>query len=167
MKNENLKNILINKENRKRGVVINFDNNNYILSLNNTILEYDEDTWKNIVKENNIFIKPKYPVKLLKYLKSNGADRNIVHNNEFLRLFNKFENNLLNKGYSLEDIINNNIFIQNEVIYNKSEEENISYKIENGNLVFKEYGKNLKHTVLYQDEGRNISNITEPILKRK
>ena len=34
-----------------------------------------------------------------------------------------------------------------------------------GNLVFKEYGKNLKHTVLYQDEGRNISNITEPILK--
>ena len=34
-----------------------------------------------------------------------------------------------------------------------------------GNLVFKEYGKNLKHTVLYQDEGRNISNITEQILK--
>ena len=164
LKNENLKNILINKENRKRGIVINFDNN-YILSLNNTVLGYDEDTWKNIVKENNIFIKPKYPVKLLKYLKSNGADRNIVHNNEFLRLFNKFENNLLNKGYSLEDIINNNIFIQNGVIYNKSEGENISYKIENGNLVFKEYGKNLKHTVLYQDEGRNISNITEPILK--
>ncbi len=165
LKDENLKNILINKDNRKRGVVINFDNNNYILSLNNTVLEYDEDTWKNIVKENNIFIKPKYPVKLLKFLKSNGADRNIVHNNEFLRLFNKFENNLLNKGYSLEDIINNNIFIQNGVIYNKSEGENISYKIENGNLVFKEYAKNLKHTVLYQDEGRNISNITEPILK--
>ena len=51
LKDENLKNILINKDNRKRGVVINFDNNNYILSLNNTVLEYDEDTWKNIVKE--------------------------------------------------------------------------------------------------------------------
>lgn len=31
--------------------------------------------------------------------------------------------------------------------------------------MFKEYNKNLKHTVLYQDEGRNISYITEPILK--
>ncbi len=165
LKDENLKNILINKENRKRGLVIHFDNTNYILSLNDTVLEYDEDRWKNIVKENNISIKSQYPVKLLKYLKSNGADRNIVHNNEFLRLFNKFENNLLNKGYSLENIINNNLFIQDGVIYTKSEGENISYKIENGNLVFKEYGKNLKHTVLYQDEGKNISYITEPILK--
>lgn len=165
LKNENLKSILINKESRKRGLVINFDNNNYILSLNDTVLEYDEDTWKNIVKENNIFIKPHYPVKLLKYLKSIGADRNILHNNEFLRLFNKFENYLLNKGYSLEDIINNNIFIQDGVIYTKLEGENVSFKIENGNFVFKEYGKNLKHTVLYQDEGRNISYIIEPILK--
>lgn len=157
LKDENLKSILINKDNRKRGLVINFDNNNYILSLNDTVLEYDEDTWKNIVKENNIFIKPQYPVKLLKYLKNSGADRNIVHNNEFLRFFNKFENNLLKKGYSLEDIINNNIFIQDGVIYTKSGNNSISYKIENGNLVFKEYNKNLKHTVLYQDEGRNIS----------
>ena len=165
LKDENLKSVLINKENRKRGVVINFDDNNYIFSLNSTVLEYDKDTWKNIMKENNIFIKPQYPVKLLKYLKNNGADRNIVHNNEFLKLFNKFENDLLNKGYSLEDIVNNNIFIQNGVIYTKSGNDNISYKIENGNLVFKEYNKNLKHTVLYQDEGRNISYITKPILK--
>lgn len=165
LKDENLKNVLINKENRKRGVVINFDDNNYIFSLNPTVLEYDKDTWKNIVEENNIFIKPQYSVKLLKYLKNNGADRNIVHNNEFLKLFNKFEKNLLNNGYSLEDIINNNIFIQNGVIYTKSGNDSISYKIENGNLVFKEYNKNLKHTVLYQDEGRNISYITEPILK--
>ena len=85
----------------------------------------------NIVKENNIFIKPQYPVKLLKYLKNSGADRNIVHNNEFLRFFNKFENNLLKKGYSLEDIINNNIFIQDGVIYTKSGNNSISYKIEN------------------------------------
>ena len=96
LKDENLKSVLINKENRKRGVVINFDDNNYIFSLNSTVLEYDKDTWKNIMKENNIFIKPQYPVKLLKYLKNNGADRNIVHNNEFLKLFNKFENDLLN-----------------------------------------------------------------------
>ena len=44
LKDENLKSILINKDNRKRGLVINFDNNNYILSLNDTVLEYDEDT---------------------------------------------------------------------------------------------------------------------------
>ncbi len=109
-------------------------------------------------------IKQKYQVKLLKYLKNNGADRNIVHNNEFLRLFNKFETKLLMDGKSLEDIRDNYVFIQDGMIFTKIDDSNISYKIENGNLVIKEYKKNLKHTVLYQDEGRNISYITEDIL---
>ena len=86
LKDTNLRNILINKENRKRGVVISFNGRNYIFSLSPNSLEYGEEEWKKKVEENYIFIKPQYPVKLLKYLKSNGVDRNIVHNNEFLRL---------------------------------------------------------------------------------
>ena len=41
--------VLINKDNRKRGLVINFDNNNYILSLNDTVLEYDEEVVKEAI----------------------------------------------------------------------------------------------------------------------
>lgn len=165
LKDTNLRNILINKESRKRGVVISFNGRNYIFSLSPNSLEYGEEEWKKIIEENHIFIKPQYPVKLLKYLKSNGADRNILHNNEFLRLFNKFENYLLNNGQSLEDIRDNNVFIQDGMIFIKCGNKNISFKIENGNLTIKDYKKNLKHTVFYQDEGKNISYITEEILK--
>lgn len=165
LKDTNLRNILTNKENRKRGVAISFNGRNYIFSLSPNSLEYSEEDWKKIVEENHIFIKTQYPVKLLKYLKNNGADRNIVHNNEFLRLFNKFENYLLNNDQSLEDIRDNNVYIQDRMIFIRLGDNNISFKIENGNLVIKDYKKNIKHTVLYQDEGRNISYITEDILK--
>lgn len=165
LKDTNLKNILINKESRKRGIYISFNGKNYIFTLSPKSLEYDEKEWKKIVEENHIFIKPQYPVKLLKYLKNNGADRNIVHNNEFLRIFNKFENYLLNNGQSLENIKKNNVFIQSGIIFIQFEDNSISFKIENGNLVIKDYKKNLKHIVFYQDEGRNISYKTEEILK--
>ena len=117
------------------------------------------------MKENNIFIKPQYPVNLLKYLKSEGADRNIVHNNEFLRLFSQFERELLNSGHTLEDIIKNNIYIKDDAIYTNTNGNIISYKIDNENLVIKDYMKNLKYTVIYQDEGRNILYKQNEILK--
>ena len=165
LKDNKLNNILRNKESRKRGIVINCNGKNYIFSLNSETLELNDAEWKKVVEENNIFIKPYYPVKLLKYLKSNGADRNIVHNNEFLRIFNKFEHYLLDKGQTLEDIRDNNVCIQKDMIFINWGDNSISFKIENGNLVIKDYVKNLKHTVFYQDEGKNISYKTESILK--
>lgn len=165
LKDNKLKNILINKENRKRGIVINFNGKNYIFSLNSEALEFNDIEWEKVVEENKVFIKPHYPVKLLKYLKNNGADRNIVHNNEFLRIFNKFENYLLNNDQTLEDIKDNNVYIQKDMIFINWGDNSISFKIEDGNLVIKDYIKNLKHTVFYQDEGRNISYKTESILK--
>lgn len=165
LRDKNLKDILINKENRKRGIVINFNGKNYIFSLSSNSLKYDDKQWSKLIEKNNIFIKPQYPVKLLKYLKSNGADRNIVHNNEFLRLFNKFEKYLLNNSQSLEDIKDNNVFIQDGMIFIQYKDKSISFKIENGNLVIKDYKRNLKHIVFYQDEGRNITYKTEDIIK--
>ena len=64
---------------------------------------------------------------------------------------------MLNNGQSLEDIRDNNVFIQDGMIFIRFGNNNISFKIENGNLTIKDYKKNLKHTVFYQDEGRNIS----------
>ena len=165
LQNLELSNIFKSSENRKRGRVISINGRNYIFSLNENTLQYDDEQWQKIIKENNIFVKPEYPVQLLKYIKNNGADRNIVHNNEFLRLFNKFETALLNSGKTLEDIKNDNISIQGDMILTKFGNNYISYKIENGHLVVKDYGKNQKHIIFYGDEGRNITYKTEPILK--
>ena len=160
-----LANILKSTEARKRGRVIKFNGKNYIFSLSQGTLEYNDNEWRELIEKNNIFVKPEYPVQLLKYLKQNGADRNIVHNNEFLRLFNKFETTLLNSGKALEDIANNNIRIQEDMILTRFGNKYISYKIEDGHLVVKDYGKNLKYIVFYEDEGRDISYRTGPILK--
>lgn len=160
-----LENILASSNSRKRGRVINFNGKNFVISLNKDTVEYDDSEWKEKVKENNIFIKPEYPVKLLKYFKTNGADRNIVHNNEFLRLFNKFETILLKSGKTIEELKEENVFIQKDMILTKIGNKYISYKIEDGNLVIKDYLKNNKHIVFYDDEGRSITSRTEPILK--
>lgn len=165
LQNLELSNILKSSENRKRGRVISINGKNYIFSLNEHTLQYDDKQWQQIIKENNIFVKPEYPVQLLKYIKNNGADRNIVHNNEFLRLFNKFETALLNSGKTLEDIKNDNISIQGDMILTKFGNNYISYKIENGHLVVKDHGKNQKHIIIYEDEGRNITYKTELILR--
>jgi len=165
LQNSELATVLESSENRKRGRVINFNEKNYIFSLNQNTLEYDDEEWKKIIKENNVFVKSQYPVQLLKYIKANGADRNIVHNNEFLRLFSKFETALLNSGKTLEDIKNDNIIIQGDTILTKFGDKYVSYKIEDGNLVVRDYKNNHKHIVFFEDEGRNISHKTEPILK--
>ena len=165
LQNTELADILTSTETRKRGRVINFNGKNYIFSLSQGTLEYNDYEWRELIEKNNIFIKPEYPVQLLKYLKANGADRNIVHNNEFLRLFNKFETALLNSGKTLEDIKNDNICIQEDMILTRFRNKYISYKIEDGHLVVTDYGKNLKYIVFYEDEGRDISYRTEPIIK--
>ena len=165
LKDVELANVLRSRETRKRGRVINFNGNNYVFSLNETSLEYDEDEWEKIVKENKIFIKPKYPVQLLKYLKCSRADRNILHHNEFLRMFNKFETALLSMGKSIEDIKKDNILIQGDMILIKFNNKYISYQIEDGHLVIKDYSRNLKHIVFYLDEGRDIFYKTEPIMR--
>ena len=161
---ERLDNVLTDRENRRRGRVVNFNGKNYIFALNKNVFICNDTEWKDIIEKNNIFIKPEYPVQLLKYLKENGADRNIVHNNEFLRLFNKFETALINKGKSIEEIKTENVIIQDEIILTKFGEKYISYKIENGNLVVKDFEKNIKYIIFYEDEGRKISYRTEKIL---
>lgn len=165
LKDEKLNQIMPAEDTRKRGFVFSFKGQNYIFSLGSTALKYSDEEWKKIIDDNNIFIKQQYPVQLLKYLKSNNADRNILHNNEFLRLFSEFETSLLEQGIDIETIKKEYIFIQDGVIYTRSGENMVSYKIEDGNLVIKNFSQNLKTTVYYKDEGRNISYKTEPILQ--
>ena len=165
LKNQELGNILNSSETRKRGRVIKFNGENYIFSLNPDTLKYEDEEWNKIVEENNIFIRPKYPVRLLNHLRTSGADRNIIHNHEFLRLFSKFETSLLKSGKQLEDIQKENVLIQEGTILTRFGNNYISYQIEDGNLAVCDYEKNLKYTVFYEDEGRNVHYETTQILK--
>jgi len=163
IKDENIRRILETEEERKRGVVISCDERNFLFSLNSKTLEYTNEEWNKIISENRIFIKPRYDVKLLKYLKENGVDRNIVHNNEFLRLFGKFEKSLMDRGFDLETI-KKHIVIRDGMILTKLRDKNILYRIEDKNLVVEDYKRNIKHVIFYKDEGRDIYYEVEPIL---
>lgn len=165
LKDQNLIKMLEGTDTRKRGRVISFNGQNYIFSLGDVALKYNDDEWQRVIEENSIFIKPYYPVQLLGYLKGNGVDRNVLHNNEFLRLFRKFELDLLRQGKDLETIKRENIFIQGSTLFTQLRGQIISYKIEDGNLSIRDYKKNLKQVVYYRDEGRDISYQVEPILK--
>ena len=99
--NKELDLILDKKDKRNRGVAINTGNKYFIMGLNPLFKEYNTNEWNDIVNENKIFVRPKFNVILLNYLRENGADRNIIHNNEFLRLFSIFEKNLIKNGKKL------------------------------------------------------------------
>lgn len=163
IKDKNLKEMFKTEEERKRGVVISYGEKNFVFSLGPKTLEYSNEEWNSVISKNSIFIKPWYDVKLLKYLKNNDADRNILHNNEFLRLFGKFEKNLMDRGCDLETI-KKYIVIRKGMILTKLGDKNILYRIENKNLIVEDYKRNIKHVVFYKDEGRDIYYKLEPIL---
>ena len=81
--NQELDSLLDKKKKRHRGVIIKVGNKCFIIGLNTLFKEYSNNEWNEIADKNKIFIRPKFNVLLLEYLKKNGADRNIVHNNEF------------------------------------------------------------------------------------
>lgn len=159
--------ILDKKDERNRGVAIKANNRYFIVGLNSYFKEYNSNEWNDIVNENKIFVRPKFNVMLLDYLKKNGADRNIVHNNEFLRLFSIFEKHLIKSGKKIEDIIRDNLVIRNGAILTKADGERILYKIEDYNLVVEDYTRNIKDRILFQDEGRNIQHKKEKLLTKK
>ena len=162
--NKELDSILDKKNKRNRGVAIKVGNRYFIMGLNSLCKEFNNNEWNDIVNENKIFIRPKFNVILLDYLKKNGADRNIVHNNEFLRLFSIFEKRLIRNGEKIEQIIENNLTIRDGKILTKVNGERFLYKIENYNLVVEDYSHNIKDTILFQDEGRKITHKKERIL---
>lgn len=162
--NQELDSLLDKKKKRHRGVIIKVGNKCFIIGLNTLFKEYSNNEWNEIADKNKIFIRPKFNVLLLEYLKKNGADRNIVHNNEFLRLFSIFENRLIKRGKNVAEIIENNLTIRDGKILTKIDGERILYKIEGYNLVVEDYSHNIKETILFQDEGRTIIHKKEFLL---
>ena len=155
IKDDKLRNVLKEEEIRKRGVIFRFKDKNYIFSLKpECYLKVEEKELNELVEKNNIYIRPLYPVRLLRYLREAGANRNIIHHNEFLRLFNIFEKKMIRDGYDLEEM-KKYIEIKDNQIITKYD-GNVEYQIENGNLVVCDLANKLKITVIYQDEGRNI-----------
>lgn len=167
IKDERLKKLFeTENENRKRGVFFRANGNNYIISLNpNEYLKLNDSKWDSLVKDNNIFVRPVYFVKLLPYLKkNNGTDRNIVHHNEFLKSFSKFEHEMLEDGFDYEEI-KKHIFMTEKSITTEYKDNRTRYEIEDGNLVIYDENKKIKRTVLYEDEGRKIEYLDEELEK--
>ena len=64
IKNQELKEIFKSGRTRKRGIAVRFKNKNYIFSLNSKSLIYEDEEWESLVKENGIFIKKDYILKI-------------------------------------------------------------------------------------------------------
>ncbi|MDO5557203.1 MAG: hypothetical protein Q4G05_03050 [Clostridia bacterium] len=158
IKDKRIKSIFKNEKNmeRKRGIVYVWDEKVYLNSLEGEFLKIEKKDWENIKKDNNIFCKKYYEVKSLNYLKENNADRNIIHNNEFLRIFNNIEKKMLENGVPKEKI-KDYIYLNSKVIQVKQKNiGNIKFYIEEENLIIQDELKKEKNSVIYQDEGRNI-----------
>ena len=76
--NKELDLILDKKNKRDRGVVIKIGDKCFIIGLNVLFKEFSNNEWKEIVNENKIFVRPKFNVILLDYLKKNKKNKIIT-----------------------------------------------------------------------------------------
>lgn len=155
IKNKKLLSFFKSCENRKRGVMVNLDDLNYIYTFGtNDFLKLTQENWNSLVKENNIFIKEVYHVKMLQSMKNYGVDRNLLHHSEFLRLFSLIEKNSEKNNINLLEYVK-----LDETFVEVNYERRLKFFIENNTLAILDIEKNEKFNVEYSDEGRKINYI--------
>ena len=70
LQNTELTNILTCTETRKRGRVINYNGKNYIFSLSQGTLEYNDYEWERTYREKQYFCQTRIPSTIIKIFKS-------------------------------------------------------------------------------------------------
>lgn len=104
-KNIDLTKLDFNNSGRYRGLIIADDNDIYLFPVENNYKKYKIDEWNYLVKKNNIMINT-YPfVENMSKLKDYEIDRNILHNRQFLKVFNYYENLCKQNGGNILDFI--------------------------------------------------------------
>lgn len=151
IKNNSLIQILDDNAERKRGIILQF-NDKYVLfsEFSDLYLDLKNEEWGKIQKDNNVFVRKSVRIGLYKYLNELELEPNILDHREFLRIFSMIEKEILNEGMNPKDyvkVINKDKLVVN---YNRD----LEFYIENDLLTISDNGK--KYYVFYNDEGRQV-----------
>ena len=136
-----LNDFLNNDLKRKRGIIIEGENDIYIVSLNFKYKKISCNEWNYIVNNNLIKENKFINIKCIKYLKENNLDEEIVHNRWVLKLLKKFEEKAEKNNEELIDYItitNNSLLIEYNCsicIYIENSELHLYDNIKNNDFV--------------------------------
>lgn len=154
LKDENICEFLNSNENRKRGMMIKYNNQCMILSAENTdYLLFTQDEWEKIKNRNHIFIRKKEYIQSYKYLSTLELEPNILDHREFLKIFSKIERRMIKDNKQPKDYID--IVNRQKIIVNYK--FSIEFSIENNLLVVLNKKNGKKYAIHYEDEGRNVT----------
>ena len=154
LKDENIYKFLNSNENRKRGMMIKYNNQCMILSAENTdYLLFTQDEWEKIKNRNHIFIRKKEHIQSYKYLSTLELEPNILDHREFLKIFSKIERRMIKDNKLPKDYID--IVNRQKIIVNYK--FSIEFSIENNLLVVLNKKNGKKYAIHYEDEGRNVT----------
>ena len=154
LKDENICAFLNRNENRKRGIIIEYNDQYMLLSTENTqYLLFDRDEWEKIKNKNHIFVRKKAHIQSYKYLNALELEPNILEHREFLRIFRKIERKIIRDNKNPKDYID--IVNKQKIIINYK--LSIEFSIENNLLVLLNKKNGKKYAIHYKDEGRNVT----------
>ncbi len=154
LKDNEILEILSSSENRKRGLVIECNNQCIIFSIfNEKYLILCKEKWKEKVIKNNIFVREKSNTTLYNYLYKLDMESCLIKHKEFIKILEKFERNIIDEGMNPEDFIK---IINREKLcinYNIS----LEFSIEDDELVMFDKTNNKKISIEVTNEGRNVN----------
>lgn len=147
IKDELLKELEFNNNNRYRGLIVQDNNFVYLFPVNNSYIKYSITEWENLIKNNSISINSYAYVENLPKLKEYGVDRNILHNRKFLEIFSYYENLCKQDGKNILDYIE---YTKNYIRVNYK--CNILFYIDGNHLSVIDYSNKNKHKYIFTDE---------------
>lgn len=153
LKDDAIRYIVDNSESRKRGLVLEYDNQFIIFSPSTTeYLKLTQEDWEEKRKNNHIFVRNSEFINLYHYLNELDLEPNLLNHREFLRVFSKLEKKMIRDGKNPKDFIH--VMDREKIIINYGSP--LEFSIENNLLVLFNKGNNRKFAIDYGDEGRNI-----------
>lgn len=138
---------------KKRGLIIEYNNKCIVFgTLNTEFLQLTKEEWEKRAEKNHIFIRKSTSIILYKYLSNLELEPNILNHRQFLKIFSKIEQKIIEEGKNPKDYIQ--VIDRQKLIVKYG--FNIEFSIENDFLTI--FNKKNKHKlcIIFEDEGRKI-----------